>query len=142
MKFVVVDASVALAWCFPDEASNYADGVLVALEGKKILVPAVWSLEIANAILTGERQKRLGQLEVQRFITLLASLPLTQDVLPANQYVRDVLPLAREYGLSAYDAAYLELSIRQNAPLATLDKKLRNAAQRAGKATFEGDPPE
>jgi predicted nucleic acid-binding protein len=115
---------------------------LVALEGKKILVPAVWSLEIANAILTGERQKRLGQLEVQRFITLLASLPLTQDVLPANQYVRDVLPLAREYGLSAYDAAYLELSIRQNAPLATLDKKLRNAAQRAGKATFEGDPPE
>ena len=48
---MVVDASVALAWCFPDEASNYADGVLVALEGRAILVPAVWGLEIANAVL-------------------------------------------------------------------------------------------
>ena len=60
----MVDASVALAWCFPDEASNYADGVLVALEGHAILIPAVWGLEIANAVLTGERSKRLRQPEI------------------------------------------------------------------------------
>ena len=137
MKPAVVDASVALAWCFPDEASDYADKVLVGLEGKQILVPAVWGLEVANAILVGERQKRLGQMEIQRFTTLLASLPITQDALSASQYVKDLLPLAREYGLSAYDAAYLELSLRQNAPLSTLDKKLWNAAQKAGVAIFQ-----
>ena len=60
MKSVVVDASVALAWCFPDESSDYADRVLVALEGHELVVPAIWALEITNALLVGERSKRLG----------------------------------------------------------------------------------
>jgi predicted nucleic acid-binding protein len=136
----VIDASVALAWCFPDEASEYADGVLVALEGQAMLVPAVWGLEIANAILAGERSKRLRQPEIRRFITLLESLSTVQDVQPAGDHVSNVLPLAREYGLSAYDAAYLELSIRHGAPLATLDGKLRKAAQKAGVRIFAGKP--
>lgn len=38
MTGIVVDASVALSWCFPDEASEYADGVLVALEGRTVIV--------------------------------------------------------------------------------------------------------
>jgi hypothetical protein len=76
---VVVDASVALAWCFPDEGSDYADEVLVALDGIPILVPAVWSLEVANAILVGERNKRLHQREIQRFSTLLQNLSVDQD---------------------------------------------------------------
>jgi predicted nucleic acid-binding protein len=133
---VVVDASVALAWCFPDEASGYADAILVALEGRTILVPAIWGLEIANAVLAGERSKRLRQPETRRFMTLLESLSLVQDVQPACDRVSNVLPLAREYGLSAYDAAYLELSIRHGVPLATLGGKLRKAAQRAGIGVF------
>lgn len=136
MKGVVVDASVALAWCFPDEASNYADGVLVALEGHAILVPAVWGLEIANAVLTGERRKRLRQPEIRRFTTLLDSLSLVQDAQSVSEHVSNVLPLAREYNLSAYDAAYLELSIRHGTPLATLDGKLQKAAQKAGIEIF------
>jgi predicted nucleic acid-binding protein len=136
LKGVVVDASVALAWCFPDEASNYADGVLVALEGHAILVPAVWGLEIANAVLTGERRKRLRQPEIRRFTTLLDSLSLVQDVQSVSEHVSNVLPLAREYNLSAYDAAYLELSIRHGTPLATLDGKLQKAAQKAGIEIF------
>jgi predicted nucleic acid-binding protein len=133
---VVVDPSVALAWCFPDEASDYADAVLVALEGRTILVPAIWGLEIANAVLAGERSKRLRQPEIRRFTTLLESLSLVQDVQPVCDHMSNVLPLAREYGLSAYDAAYLELSIRHSAPLATLDGKLQKAAQKAGIRTF------
>jgi len=133
---VVVDASVALAWCFPDEASDYADAVLVALEGQTILVPAIWGSEIANAVLAGERSKRLRQPEIRRFATLLGSLSLVQDTQPVCDHVGNVLPLAREYGLSAYGAAYLELSIRHGAPLATLDGKLRKAAQKAGIRTF------
>jgi predicted nucleic acid-binding protein len=134
---VVIDASTALAWCFPDETSEYADGVLVALEGKTILVPAVWSLEIANAMLVGERKKRLRQPEILRFTTLLESLSVLQDVQPVGDHVRSVLPLAREYSLSAYDAAYLELSIRHSAPLATLDHRLDKAAKLAGVTIFD-----
>jgi len=81
---------MALAWCFPDEASDFADGVLVALEGETILVPAVWSLEVANAVLVGERKKRLRQPEILRFTTLLQSLPVMQDAQNAGDYVSAV----------------------------------------------------
>jgi predicted nucleic acid-binding protein len=133
---IVVDASVALAWCFPDAGSDYADKALVALDDVSILVPAIWSLEVANGILAGERSKRLHQPEIQRFSTLLQNLPIVQDAQPAEENLTNVLPLAREYGLSAYAAAYLELSLRHSAPLATLDQKLRKAAQKAGARLF------
>ena len=94
-----------------------------------MLVPAVWGLEIANAVLVGERSKRLRRPEVRRFTTLLESLSPVQDVQPVGELVNDVLPLAREYGLSAYDAAYLELSMRHGASLATLDGRLQKAAR-------------
>ena len=136
MTGVVVDASTALAWCFPDEISEYADGVLVSLEGKTILVPALWGLEIANAVLVGERNKRLSQPDIRRFTSLLESLSLVQDLQPVGEHVSNVLPLARAYSLSAYDAAYLELSIRHGAALATLDGKLLKAAKQAGIEIF------
>lgn len=139
MTGVVVDASTALAWCFPDEASDYADGVLVALEGKTILVPAVWSLEIANAVLVGERRKRLRQPEIRRFTTLLRSLAILQDTQSVDDNIGHVLPVAREYGLSAYDAAYLELSIRHGAQLASVDEKLEKAASKAGVTMFAAE---
>jgi predicted nucleic acid-binding protein len=134
---VVVDASTALAWCFPDETSEYADSVLVALEGCTILVPAIWSLELANAVLVGERKKRLNHPGIKSFTTLLESLSIAQDAQPISDNIRSVLPLARAHGLSAYDAAYLELSIRHNAPLATLDGNLRKAAKASGIKLFE-----
>jgi predicted nucleic acid-binding protein len=138
---IVVDASTALAWCFPDETTDQADAILAALEGKTILVPAVWGLEVANAMLVGERKKCLRQPEIRRFTALLESLPLVQDAQPVGEYIGNVLPLAREYSLTAYDAAYLELSMRCNAPLATLDAKLQRAAERAGVEIFIGDSP-
>ena len=139
MTNVVVDASTALAWCFPDESSDYADGVLIALEGRTILVPALWNLEIANAILVGERRNRLRQAEIRRFAALLEGLSLLQNRQSVGEHLSNVLPLARKYGLSAYDAAYLELSIRRHAPLATLDGKLLGAARQAGVELFSGE---
>lgn len=136
MNGIVVDASTALAWCFPDEASDYADRVLVALEGRTILAPAVWGLEIANAMLAGERSRRLRQPEIARFAMLLDNLSLMHDTQPVSACVTNVLPLARQHNLSAYDAAYLELSIRRGAPMATLDARLRKAAQNAGVKIF------
>jgi predicted nucleic acid-binding protein len=137
---VVIDASVALAWCFPDQGSGYADAVLVELKGNSILVPAVWGLEVANGVLVGERSKRLRQPEIRRIMTLLENLSVVQDVQPLSEYVMNVLPLAREYGLSAYDAAYLELSVRYSVPVATLDRKLRKAGQSAGVKLFAEEP--
>ncbi len=136
MKSVVVDASTTLAWCFPDEASEYADSVLLALEERTILVPAIWSLELTNAIWVAERKKRLGKAEIQQFMGLLKTLAVVQDVRSIGDYLTDVLPLARENSLSAYDVAYLELCVRHSAPLATLDSKLERAAKRASVPIF------
>jgi predicted nucleic acid-binding protein len=138
---VVVDASVALAWCFPDEASEYADAVLVALEGRPILVPAVWPLEVTNAMVVAERQKRISQPEVRRFVELLEGLTIQQESLPVAGSVSNILPLAREYGLSAYDASYLEVALRRSAPLATLDNRLEKAARTAGVEMLAGRQP-
>ena len=79
MTEIVLDASVALAWCFPDEASQYADEVLVALEGRRVIVPAVWALEITNALLVAERRKRVKQPDVRRFVELLGGLTIMEQ---------------------------------------------------------------
>ena len=60
MNGIVIDASVALAWCFPDEASDYADSVLLAIENQTVIVPAIWPVEITNALLVGERRNAFG----------------------------------------------------------------------------------
>ena len=137
----MVDASVALAWCFPDEASAYADSVLVALEGQRVLVPAVWPLEITNALAVAERRKRLSPPEIRRFVELLEGLTIEQDSIAVAESVSSILPLAMEHGLSAYDASYVELAIRHAAPLATLDVELENAARKAGVDIVSGPQP-
>lgn len=138
MTGIVVDASVALAWCFPDEASVYAEGVLVALEGRTLIVPAVWALEIANAMLVAERRKRVKRQDVRRFVELLGGLTIIEHSQTVADTVKNVLPLARTYKLSAYDAAYLDVAVRQSAPLATMDSALRKAGRAAGLTIFQG----
>lgn len=129
---IVIDASVALAWCFPDEASNYADGVLLALENRTVIVPAIWPVEITNALLVGERRERIRQPEVRRFVELLTGLVILEAGQPFADTVSNILPLAREYDLSAYDAAYLDVAVRHAAPLATIDAALQKAGRAAG----------
>lgn len=132
MTGIVIDASVALAWCFPDEVSEYADGILVALEGHAILVPGLWSVEITNAVVVAERRKRIKQPEIRRFVELLDGLTVVMDSQSVTESMSNILPIAREYGLSAYDAAYVDVAVRHGAPLATLDSKLQKASQKAG----------
>ncbi len=136
MKGTVIDASVALAWCFPDEASDYADSVLLALEKQTVIVPAIWAVEITNALLVGERRKRIRQPEVRRFVDLMNGLSVVEDGQPFADTVSNVLPLAREYNLSAYDAAYLDVAVRHEIPLATLDGALQKACTLAGIKIF------
>jgi predicted nucleic acid-binding protein len=132
LKGIVLDASVALAWCFPDEVSDYADSVLEQVETQTVIVPPIWAVEIANALLVGERRKRIRQPEIRRFVDLMNGLSIVEEKQPFADTVSNILPLAREYDLSAHDAAYLDVAIRHEIPLATFDGALQKACAKAG----------
>src|SRR5262245_28531596 len=123
----VLDSSVSLAWCYPDEKAPYPQDVLDALSSGEAIVPCLWPLEVANALLVGERRKRSTQADTTNWIRFLNSLPITSDEETMARTWSDILSLARERDLSVYDAAYLELALRRGLPLATLDDKLRSA---------------
>ena len=121
-----------MCWCFDDEADAYAAGILERLDVDETIVPAIWSLEVTNALLSGERRKRITEADSLRFLEILRSLPITIDDTPPGQTLDDILALGRRHNLSSYDAAYLELAMRQGVPLATLDQRLIDAAKAAG----------
>ena len=128
----VVDASVALAWCFADETSTYADRVLDRLEGEEAVAPAIWPLEIANGLRTAERRGRIDPSELLRVRVLLRSLPVRVEAIELEVALAEVLEVARAHDLTAYDAAYLALAARRGLALATADDALRRACEQAG----------
>jgi predicted nucleic acid-binding protein len=135
VKRFVLDCSITMAWCFEDEATPYSESVLEALADGEAVVPPLWSLEVANVLVVGERKKRLLPAQSLRFVELLQSLPieLDADVRPLGE----ILGLAREQVLSSYDASYLDLAVRTGLPLASLDGPLLEAADRFGVARFK-----
>ena len=136
MDGVIVDGSVAVAWCFPDEKGEYPESVLDSLTSAGAIVPSLWSLEVANALLMGERRKRSTPEGTAKSVQFLESLPINVDDATAPQAFGHTLHLARAHNLSAYDASYLELAIRRGLPLASLDEKLKAAATVVGVALY------
>lgn len=137
---LVIDASMALAWMFEREKpaeAECANRVLDAIANKNATVPPLWHTEVANALLVGERRKVVTEAQVIDYLARLDHLPIAvSDVAPAAR--RDqVMALAREHGLTAYDATYLDMALRLDAVLATFDTRLANAMRRAGGAVFE-----
>jgi predicted nucleic acid-binding protein len=128
----VLDNSVVMAWYFEDEANAYTDAILEAMAEGEALVPAIWSLEVANVLLVGERRGRSSEARTSRFIALLEALPIRVDAATPQRALSEILTLAREQRLSTYDAAYLDLAMREGVPLATLDQALRRAADACG----------
>ena len=128
----ILDGSVTLAWFFEDETDAYADAVQDSLTSAVAVVPQLWHLEVANALLVGERRQRTTEAKITHFLTLLSALPIQVDKETAARAWSDTLALARAHDLSAYDAAYLELALRQGLPLATLDEPLRDALRAVG----------
>ena len=127
---LVLDNSVTMSWCFPDEHDPYAQDVLKALPGTAAAVPTLWPLEAANILLVGERRGRISQADSATFIGLLEGLPIRIDDETSDHAMKASLALARAQNLSVYDAAYLELAMRRGLPLATLDERLKTAAHR------------
>lgn len=123
----VLDASVAVAWAFADEEHPMAAAALALLRSDEGRVPGLWWFEVRNVLIVNERRGRLRETDAVLFLRSLARLPIIVDHAPENEAV---LSLARRHGLTVYDAAYLELSKHQAAPLATLDVVLAQAARR------------
>ena len=138
MSEFVLDCSVALTWCFPDETDDYSVGVLGLLRESEAVVPAIWSLELANALLVAERRKRITQADAVQFLSLVRELPIRTDPDTSDAAVDRIMSLARSYDLASYDACYLELAIRAGLPIATLDAKLASAAESVGIALVSG----
>jgi predicted nucleic acid-binding protein len=133
----VLDASIALAWGLPEEASPQADRFLSRVSGKDVLwVPSLWWYELANALTLAERRKRLTEADGIQLRELYGMLPIKTDTIIGPEIIERLRTLAREYSLSAYDATYLELALRKGIRLATLDQNLQSATQKAGLATL------
>ena len=133
----VLDNSIVMAWSFEDETDEYADAVLDRLAATRAVVPVLWPLEVANALLMGERRKRSTEAETIKWTGILSLLPIVVDGETNAHAWTETLNLARGHSLTAYDAAYLELAIRRRLPLATIDGKLQRAAKAVGVAIFD-----
>lgn len=136
MRFVL-DNSVVMRWLFGDGSPAdrvYADHVLqvLQLDGSIALVPGIWPLEVGNVILRAETQGLLTEARGAEFLGTLQDMPIQIDGQTSTHALASTLQLARRYTMSSYDAAYLELALRQGVALATLDADLQRAALKSG----------
>ena len=132
MADYVLDGSVTLAWCFEDEADATAEVAWKWLRDGAAFVPAHWPLEVANGLVVGERRNRLTASDANEFWLTLNRARITVDNETRQAVCPRTLDLARAHRLTAYDAAYLELALRLDLPLATLDQALLAAAVATG----------
>lgn len=114
---LVVDASIALAWALPDESSSYADSVLAAVEREGLRVPGLWAREVANGLVVAYLRKRITSADESAFLAALAQLSIdVQEPASPLTAIRDGTAAAMRYGLTAYDAAYVDLASREKLP--------------------------
>lgn len=132
----VLDCSVTMTWLFAEEATAATLAVRDRLLQGHAYVPSIWPLEVNNVLWVSVRNKKISELQAMRFKFLLSQLSIQVDI-KASDLMNDVIfELAKTYQLSCYDAAYLELALREKLALATLDKALVKAAKKAGVQTL------
>ena len=135
MARLVLDCSVAVAWCFEDEATPALDALLDRVQAEGAVVPAWWTLDVANVLLTAARRGRIAREAVQERLALFDMLAIETDTQGIGAVWRStVLTLAQTEMLTLYDAVYLELAIRRGLSLASSDRALRQAATQRGVA--------
>lgn len=134
MKPIVLDASVAAPWLIPEERSAASEQVyadVIASSGQ-FRAPSLWLWETGNIMLVAFRRRRMTQGDLDAALALLDACPIEFDPAPSPHYRSQTLRLARAHDLSFYDASYLELALRLNGQLASLDRALVTAAKRCG----------
>jgi len=131
LNYLVLDASTAIGWMVDEPAPRISLTALHLLQSGTIgVVPELWYYEISNALITAERRGRASAQLVSSHLADIERLAVFLEVSPTTPSA--LVAAARQSGLTAYDAAYFELALRRNLPLATLDDKMRVAARRAG----------
>ena len=125
----VLDASIATVWLLPDEVESVADQTLKLLNTAVAIVPDLFWREMRNVLLTAHRRKRISLPEVWHSMARLEQLGIITAPMASGTLI---LPLAERHSLTAYDAAYLALALERRLPLATLDRRLAEAAMREG----------
>ena len=128
----VIDASIALTWCFSDERNSATIAVLNHVVDQAAFAPAIWPLEVLNALAVAQRHGRCNAADRLRLTGFLRQLPIAIDEDTLNRAWTTTAELADRFRLTMYDAAYLELAHRQSLPLATLASDLRRAARAVG----------
>ena len=132
MSRFIIDASVVLTWCFPDENTPLAQHVAGLFQrGDTAVAPPFWPYDVLNALLVGEKRKRISKALVRSFLDELATLPIVLEQFPAAIVFDRIQRLSREHGLTACDAAYLDLAVDSGFALATLDEDLARACRKA-----------
>ena len=126
----VIDASVTMPWFFPDETTPFTDDLLDSLGRQALWAPALWVLECTNVLQSAHRRRRIGADRRAEIASELSALPVHIDHEPIAFIALD--RLAASHGLSAYDAAYLELALRRSLTLVSLDDRLVTAARAIG----------
>jgi predicted nucleic acid-binding protein len=129
---IIIDCSMATAWCFGDEATPETDVLLHSLRSTRGVVPTLWHFELTNMLVQAERRKRIGSDDATALLAFFESLPIETDPEAPASRRRDIWILARRHKLTSYDAAYLDLAIRAGMPLATRDEALADAAIECG----------
>jgi predicted nucleic acid-binding protein len=126
---LVLDSSITLAWAYGDETTQPVVQIFEELSQSGAWVPGLWRLEVANVLEMSVRRKRHDRNFRDATLADLAQLPIQVDIQTDQQAWNATLRLAERHQLTLYDAAYLELALRRNLPLATLDADLRRAAE-------------
>lgn len=134
MSRFVLDATVTMAWCFTEEATDLTRGLLGRLSNLTdiAVVPVLWLYEVVNVVELAVRKGRISREKALAFLESLADLPIEVEHPSRTQVFVNVRTLATQYQLTAYDAAYLELGIRYKLPIASLDNALSRAALATG----------
>ena len=125
----VLDASVTAAWCLADEFSAVAERADARLDDDAALVPHIWWYEVRNLLVVNERRGRITTVDAAAFLSLVSLYPIQFE---QNENEEAIFRFARQFQLSFYDAAYLEIAHRHEIPLATMDSALRRAGAAAG----------
>lgn len=129
---LVLDCSATLAFLLEDEQTPAIAVVFEEVVRHGAVVPALWHLEIANSLTLAARRKRIPLQARNEFLNHLQKLDIVTDDKTLEHAWETTVKLADVYGLTIYDAAYLELAQRRRLPLATLDKALAVAARQSG----------
>jgi len=133
----VLDHSVSFGWFLGSQATDYTEAIARRLEDDQAIVPPLWELELTSVLRTACLKQRYSAQDAQQVLQRIGSLPITVDRQPVRP--GEVLALALRFGLSSYDAAYLELALRLQLPVATVDGPLHDAAVASGVGVVAND---